>query len=143
MPVFSAAMSVRSTTAAALTPMVMAMASPATFAEIMQSERLIVWQGASDKTIFGDACVNHAFRAWHDANHIAGLHDFTLAGELATMRAQQRDMFNTSGDNATTRLCARIIQAEVQGQAEYFARTGAFPIDQIAFTTEYLKCSTN
>lgn len=99
---------------------------------------ILVWDGASDCTIFGDARVNHAFRAWHDFHHIAGAHDFTLAGEIATMRAQQRDLFAHIGWNECTRRIARIIEAEVQGQAEYFAAHGEFPADQIAFTKEHL-----
>lgn len=44
--------------------------APATFREVMDcatSGRVVVWDGASDATIYGDARVNHAFRAWHDA----------------------------------------------------------------------------
>lgn len=105
----------------------------------MQRGQLIIWSGASDRTIFGDARVNHAFRAWHDHHHIKGRHDFTLPGEVATMRAQVRSMFDTFGNNDATRYFTRVLQCEVQGQAEQYARTGAFPIDQLAFTKEYLK----
>src|SRR6266404_5349587 len=31
---------------------------------------LVVWSGASEGTIYGDAKVNHAFRAWHDSLHL-------------------------------------------------------------------------
>lgn len=108
--------------------------APGTFEEIMQAPG-IVWEGASDATVFGDARVNHAFRAWHDAHHIAGQFDFSLTGEIATMRAQQRDLVRAFPSCPAWAL--DIIAAEVQGQAEYFAAHGAFPLDQIAFTLNH------
>jgi hypothetical protein len=108
--------------------------APSTFAEVMRSPSLVVWEGASDATIFRDARVNHAFRAWHDSLHIAGAHDFTLTGEIATMKAQcaaLREAFPSAPQWAFD-----ILRAEVQGQAEYFAAHGTFPANQIAFTLE-------
>jgi hypothetical protein len=119
--------------------------APETFADINRAydpaAPIIVWQGASERTIFGCPKINHAFRAWHDWRHIAGQHDFTLAGEIATMRAQQHALIAAHGDNVYTRHCARIIACEVQGQAEHFARTGAFPVDELQFAKEYLSCA--
>lgn len=91
--------------------------APSTFADIMrQGDPLTVWSGASDGTIYADPAVNWAFRAWHDATHIAGRYDFTLAGETATCEAQ--------------------IRAEIVGQAQYAAAHGHFPVDQAAFVQE-------
>lgn len=105
--------------------------APSTFAELMRSPDLVVWDGASDATIYGDARVNHAFRAWHDACHIAGGFEFTLAGEMLACEMQCRQVLQRY-PRVHGRILA-MIRAEVIGQAEHFAATGLFPEDQIAF----------
>lgn len=97
---------------------------------------MIVWDGASDSTVYGDACVNHAFRAWHDAAHIAGAFPFTLSGEIAACEfqlTQLRDAFPRHPQSWDA-----LIRAEVIGQAEYYSVHGEFPSDQYAFMVEYL-----
>lgn len=115
--------------------------APATFAEIMrQGDPLTVWSGASDGTIYDDPAVNWAFRAWHDATHIAGQYNFTLAGEIATCEAQLIKLRETF-----PRFPARwetILRAEIIGQAQYAARFGSFPTDQAAFIREALTNGT-
>lgn len=115
--------------------------APATFAQVMECERshgrVIVWEGASDGTIYSDPKVNHAFRAWHDACHIAGEHGFTLDGERATCERQIASLrihFPRAPIFIDT-----LLRAEVIGQAEHFARTGEFPADQAAFIADYLR----
>ena len=111
--------------------------APATYAELVTAPRLIVWSGASEGTIYRDARVNHAFRAWHDAAHIAGGFAFDLDGERAACEyqiAQMRRALPLVPD-----LFARVIRAEVIGQAEYFATHGAFPSNQAAFIAAYLR----
>lgn len=114
--------------------------APATFAEVMACNaahgRVIVWEGASDGTIYGDARVNHAFRAWHDGCHVAGLHGFTLEGERATCERQIASLRHRF-PRAPKSILA-LIRAEVIGQAEHFAATGAFPVDQAAFIADYV-----
>ena len=100
---------------------------------------LLVWDGASERTIWGDPRINHAFRAWHDLHHIAGQHDFTLAGEIATMHAQCDALRARHGDNEFIRYACRVLDCEVAGQAKHFATYGEFPADQIGFTLEHLK----
>ena len=109
--------------------------APSTFADIMQAPG-IVWEGASDQTIFQGAKVNHAFRAWHDARHISGQHDFTLAGERATCEAQKRDVALLYP--SAPAWVYRLLDAEIVEQGEYFVRMGAFPLDQVQFTMERL-----
>lgn len=110
--------------------------APSCYAELMNAATLggplPVWEGASDQTIFSDARVNHAFRAWHDATHVARGHGFTLDGEIATMRDQCAAL--RAAFPAAPQWAYDILRAEVQGQAEYFATHGTFPIDQITFT---------
>jgi hypothetical protein len=97
---------------------------------------MLVFDGASEQTIYGDARVNHAFRAWHDAQHIRARAGFTLAGERLACEMQCRDLQRAFPSVPESVL--RLIRAEVIGQAEYFARHGAFPIDQAKFIEEYL-----
>lgn len=111
--------------------------APSTFAELASHDgrELVVWEGASDATIFGDARVNHAFRAWHDATHKRHAFGFTLAGERATCEAQCAELLALW---PLASPLAAVIRCEVIGQAEYFATHGAFPLDQIGFARAYL-----
>jgi hypothetical protein len=94
---------------------------------------LTVWSGASDKTIYGDAAVNHAFRAWHDSLHLKLNAPFTLEGEILVAKFQANALKNDA--------LGAIIMAEVQGQAEYFAKHGTFPENQVEFIQSYLKAA--
>ena len=108
--------------------------APGTFQELAGQRvagRLVVWSGASDLTIYGDARVNHAFRAWHDALHLSLNAPFTLEGETRVAIEQARLI----GSDAW----AHVVLAEVVGQAEYLAKHGSFPADQTAFILSYLK----
>jgi len=109
--------------------------APQTYAELTDAYRkrgiITVWSGASDQTIYGDANVNFAMRAWHDALHIELGADFSLAGETR-VALKQAELI---GDAEL----AKILMAEVLGQVEYYHRHGQFPIDQHAFVSCYLK----
>lgn len=109
--------------------------APGTFPDIMRAPG-IVWDGASDATIWNDARINHAFRAWHDACHIAGQHDFTLAGEIATCEAQKRDLLRFAPRAPAQAL--QLLDIEIVGQALYAQKHGHFPLDQRTFTLERL-----
>lgn len=100
--------------------------------------RMHVFDGGSDATIFGDASVNHAFRAWHDWHHYRHALPFTPEGEARACLYQVADLVAEYGDNATTRQWARILDAEINGQLAYCAARGAFPDNQDAFTRAYL-----
>lgn len=108
--------------------------APGTFPELMRCPSRIVWDGASDATIYADPRVNHAFRAWHDAEHVRGAFDFSLTGERATCEAQIRGLLARFPRVPSFFLA--IIRAEITGQAEHFARFGEFPADQAAFIRE-------
>ena len=69
--------------------------APATFRDLMRvghAAVLPVWEGASDRTLYGDPRINHAARAWHDRAHLAGGFDFTPAGERAACALQLRQL---------------------------------------------------
>jgi hypothetical protein len=112
--------------------------APETFRDLMtahgQGGEMPVWAGASDATIYADERVNHAARAWHDGHHIAGLHDFTLAGETAACERQIVELLRRYP--SAPRRALDIIRAEVIGQATYAGLHGAFPVDQYAFTLQ-------
>lgn len=94
-------------------------------------KRLVVWSGASDKTIYGDPRINHAMRAWHDSIHIKLGADFSIVGETRVAIEQARLIGSDT--------MGKIILAEVVGQTKYFNRYGIFPLDQVKFVSNYLK----
>lgn len=113
--------------------------APGTFAELMACGgrlALPVWAGASEKTIYGDASVNWAFRAWHDRTHIRYGLDFSRAGELAAARWQITE-FRSLYPNAPTYLDG-IIYAEIAAPLDYFAANGSFPLDGAACVRQWL-----
>lgn len=98
---------------------------------VSTGSRLVVWHGASESTIYGDARVNHAFRAWHDALHLKLGAAFDYDGEKRVALEQARLIDSDA--------MARIILAEVVGQVDYVSKFGQFPIDQVEFVLQYLK----
>jgi hypothetical protein len=99
--------------------------------------RVLVWNGASDKTIFADSEVNFAFRAWHDSKHIIGGFPFTREGEMNALAMQKADILAIY-DGATADYFCALLDAEVRGQFEYQKWHGGFPVDQIGFARAYL-----
>jgi hypothetical protein len=97
--------------------------------------RMIVLSGRSETTIYADAHVNHAFRAWHDFCHWRGCFDLTAEGERAACAMQCDDLCELYGDRPEWR---RLVHAEVVAQAEYFKRHRRFPSNQRAFVETYL-----
>jgi len=101
-------------------------------AEHMAGGRMPVSRGNSGWTIYGDPEVNYQFRAWHDRTHMLIGAEFTLAGEHRVCAAMQADCAKIYGAKES-KLFALILDAEVNGQAEYFDRYGRFPNDQRAY----------
>lgn len=95
---------------------------------------LPVWSGESERTIWGDARVNYAFRAWHDSTHRALSADFTLAGETRVIEAQISALI-TLYPSAPNWL-ARLLRIEGIDQVIEFQCSGRFPADQLTFVTE-------
>jgi hypothetical protein len=108
-------------------------------ARLDSGERMLVYSGGSERTIYGDPEVNYAFRAWHDWCHWRGRHDFSYAGERAACEMQGAHLVTVYGDCPRTRRWRRILRAEVIGQREYFDHHGVFPDDQRAFVEAYLR----
>src|SRR3712207_4164474 len=70
--------------------------APSTFEELKAhldaGNRMVVWSGGSEKTIYVDPTVNYAFRAWHDWHHWRHSLPFTPDGERAVCELQCRDL---------------------------------------------------
>jgi len=100
--------------------------------------RVLVWDGASDTTIFGDAEVNFAFRAWHDSKHITARLPFTREGEIAALELQKADV-RAIYDGATADSFCALLDAEIRGQFDYCEKNGGFPENQAAFARAYVR----
>jgi hypothetical protein len=108
--------------------------APQTFEDMIRayqdSKRLVIWSGASDKTIYGAPEMNYLFRAMHDLAHIQCMADFTLSGETRVALHQMSQV--------GTEL-AKIIRIEVISQIEFLNQYGNFPENQVNFTINQLK----
>ncbi len=100
--------------------------------------RVLVWNGASEQTIFADSEVNFAFRAWHDSKHIIARLPFTRAGEFEALAMQKADILARYDGAMADSFCA-LLDAEIAGHFDYCERYGGFPIDQAAFARVYLQ----
>lgn len=108
--------------------------APASYREMIAAPG-IIWAGGSERTIYGDAKVNYAFRAWHDLCHRLGGWDFSLPGEIATCSLQCRQLRNLLPRCPQAWL--DILIADAVGQARYASgHDGQFPVDQASFVLE-------
>ncbi len=90
---------------------------------------ILVWTGASDKTIFGCRITNYKFRAWHDLIHIKLQAPFTPEGEYQVMLEQINEL----------PAFKEILECEIMGQVQYEQENGFFPEDQIEFARAYMQ----
>lgn len=105
---------------------------------IRRTGRMLVYAGHSDHTIFGDAGVNQAFRAWHEHCHLRASAQFTTDGEYATFQQQANDLVKLYGLSNRTYHMIRLVHAEVVGQVAYANKHRKFPDNQRAFVQAYL-----
>ncbi len=114
--------------------------APQTFAQLQRETDgysdvpMVVWNGASEMSIYGSSAMNFAFRAWHDRLHIMLHADFDEEGEKAVAVAQRDAMLRATGDSEA----AEAVWADVWGQFLYEQRHGRFPDDQAAFVWAWL-----
>jgi hypothetical protein len=100
-----------------------------------QNNHLLIWNGASDDTIFSKPESNHAFRAWHDFCHIKANADFTPQGERQAMLMQIRMAMDCDFLSKRAKdICTKMLQIEVLGQLAYSQKYGDFPENQKLFT---------
>jgi hypothetical protein len=98
--------------------------APNSALDLFTGPSLVVWSGASEHTIFGDARVNWAFRALHDALHLKTGLGFSPEEEIELGRIQA---------NQYSGLMADLVYIEVAKQAEYYLKSGLFVTDQVLF----------
>lgn len=117
--------------------------APSSLAElnacVAETGRITVWNGASDRTVYGSTEHNFMFRAWHDWCHWKAQSEFTLAGERDALAMQLNHLATVYPSHPDSKLWEVILEAEVIGQATYHEETGEFPIDQLAFTTSLVE----
>lgn len=101
--------------------------APSTETALFNQPSLVIWNGASVNTIWGDASVNHAFRALHDALHLKTGLDFNVESEIELGRIQASQYEGKLAD---------LVYIEVAGQAEYYKQNGVFVTDQVKFTMD-------
>lgn len=115
--------------------------APQTYEDLLNhyavTGRVLVWDGASDSTIFACPEANYAFRAWHDSKHVTASLPFTRDGEIAAMDLQKADIRALYDGAEADSFCA-LIGAEICGQFDYCEKRGGFPIDQAGFARAYL-----
>lgn len=104
--------------------------APSTINEVLSQSSLVVWNGASESTIWNDPSVNYAFRALHDALHIESRLGFNIPEEIELGRIQASKYDGLLSD---------LVFIEVSGQADYFLKFGSFVADQYAWTLKQLK----
>jgi hypothetical protein len=102
-----------------------------------ETGRVLVWNGASESTIFADAETNFAFRAWHDSKHITAGLPFTREGEIAALELQKADVRAIYDGADADSFCA-LLDAEIKGQFDDCEKNGGFPENQAAFARAYL-----
>jgi hypothetical protein len=109
--------------------------APETLIEVIrtfkETNKLVVWSGASELTIWGTPQDNYLFRAWHDYCHILGHFSFDAKGESATCLMQQSQIESS--------FLQKALNIEINGQLEHMQATGNFPLNQIEFFKLKLK----
>ena len=98
----------------------------------VNSGTIHIWTGASDNTIFGSEAINHAFRAWHDVEHLINRLGYDYLDESIVCEIQKSKL------PAHWVFEKELIHAEITGQAQYFMKNGTFVPDQRVFTKEYI-----
>ena len=93
-----------------------------------------VWDGASDRTIWGHPDVNALVRAWHDRTHVDRGLTFETGDEIRVAHAQLALIDGTAE--------YEVLRADTIGQTLYAARWGAFPDDQRAFVVSCIRDGT-
>jgi hypothetical protein len=101
--------------------------------------RLMVWDGASETTMFDCRETNYAWRAWHDWCHYKLQAPFNMDGERLVVEMQKDHLRTVYGANhpLMAKWCA-MVDADIIGILEYHERTGEYPEDQRAVVEQYL-----
>lgn len=88
--------------------------------------RFLVWNGASETSVYNGCRVNYLFRAWHDLLHIELEAQFDEEGEYRCANYQ-------CSHSSLTDLERQIIWIDIVDQFRFEKLTGEFPVDQKKF----------
>lgn len=103
-----------------------------------ETNRVMVWSGESDNTIYGNPAINHCFRAWHDYVHITNDLDFSYQGELAVMEIQKiHARVHYKGKELQTIL--DLIEYEIKGQLDYYNEYKTFVPNQMEYHQQWMQ----
>lgn len=107
--------------------------APQTFAALKRrrDSTIVVWSGASGRTIYDRPEVNAAFRAIHDTAHLAldAGFDFDSENRVAAQCVE------AARRNGLDEVACAALDFDSAGQNEYFRTHGRFVDDQEAFVT--------
>lgn len=113
--------------------------APSSYEALIQhlnaGNRMVVYSGGAEGTIYADPQVNYAFRAWHDWCHWKGANDFTIPGEIGVYTMQVSHLKERFSD---VNRWSWILYAEVVGQRLYYSRYKTYVEDQRSFIAAYL-----
>ena len=109
--------------------------APASYAELKaaSTSQLVVFAGASDRTIYGSPAINWAQRAIHDTWHLELSAGTDPLGELRVALAQALEVARVSGD-----ILADFAFCDTAGQTWATQKFGCFPVDQVGFVIELI-----
>ena len=109
--------------------------APGSFKELKAASTspLVIYAGASDRTIYGEPSANWLQRAIHDTLHLKLEAGTDPLGELRVALAQALEVARVSGD-----LLADFAFCDTAGQTWAMQKFGCFPVDQIGFDVELI-----
>jgi len=109
--------------------------APGSFQELKaaSTSQLVIYAGASDRTIYGEPSVNWAQRAIHDTLHLELSAGTDPLGELRVALAQALEVARVSGD-----VLADFAFCDTAGQTWATQKFGCFPVDQVGFVMELI-----
>ena len=102
-----------------------------------ETNKIHIWNGASDNSIFGTAETNLKFRAWHDFIHLNYNLGYSITEESIVCDIQ-KDMLPLDWYFEKS-----LIDCEIRGQAHYFYKNNRFVTNQRMFTISWLENSIN
>lgn len=98
-----------------------------------KEEKITVWSGCSENSIFGDSKINTYFRAWHDYNHIKHNLDFTFESETLVCSIQISEL------PSHYYFEKMLLYSDIIGQNLYFKENNEFPTNQRLFVYNFLQ----
>lgn len=117
--------------------------APDSYTKLMRQRGLLymgqplpVYNGGCDRTIYSNASVNYAFRAWHDKIHITHELDFSPAGEQGVLAVHLYQMGQYAREFHLVPDDFSAVIADVLGQVMYYQKAKAFVDNQAGFVSD-------